>query len=278
MTLETLARGAASLATAVAIGSLATQLWLAGASLPAADALTWRLRRLQFIAALMGVVALLCRAAAHTLAVVGDDALTADAVRLVVGESRWGHAWRWPMGAAVVAAVVGWQHRRRPRVVLSMAAFALLCAATPRLGHGASSAWQAVGHAWHVAATSVWLGTVIVLGGTIGGDAADERAALAVAVRRFSPWALATAVVTFLTGAVLALTYVGGLDALLSSDYGRLLLLKLALVGGIALCGYGNWQRARQHRPHDRRLIRVEGVLAVVTLAVTALLGETAHP
>lgn len=278
MTLETLARGAASLATAVAIGSLAAQVWLAGVDGQVARALLPRLRRLQFLAALAGVAALLCRAAAHTLAVVGDDALTADAVRLVVGESRWGHAWRWPMGAALVAAAVAWWHRRRTSVALSAAAFALWCAATPSLGHGASSAWQAVGHALHVSATSVWLGTVIVLGGTIGGDAADERAALAVAVRRFSPWALTTAVVTFVTGLALAAIYVGGLDPLLTSDYGRLLLVKLALVGGIALCGYANWQRVRQHRPHDRRLIRIEGGLAVLVLVVTALLGETAHP
>lgn len=278
VTLETLTRFAASLATAVGLGSLSAQAWIGRGSVVPTGGMVERLRRLQVAAALAGVAALVCRAAAHTVSVAGDvHAVTGETWWLVLGESRWGHAWRWPMGSAVLVGAVAWRHRVRPAPLLSAIAFALACAVTPRLGHGAGSTWQAAGHALHVAATGVWLGTVLAFA-TLTRAETPDASALTAAVGRFSPWALGAALATLASGSVLAVVYVGTVDAVVTSHYGRWLLIKLAIVAAIALCGYGNWQRVRAGRRHDARLIRAEAALAVVALAVTALLGETAHP
>jgi putative copper export protein len=61
-----------------------------------------------------------------------------------------------------------------------------------------------------------------------------------------------------------------GPAALLASDYGQLLLLKLALVSVVLAVGYTQRQRIGAGGVPVRRVVQREVVLAAVVLAVTA--------
>jgi putative copper export protein len=78
------------------------------------------------------------------------------------------------------------------------------------------------------------------------------------------------------TGLLLAYFYVGTPANLVGTPYGRLLLAKLALVAGIAACGFINWRRVQvAGAPSTARL---ELALAGLVVIVTAFLTETEHP
>ena len=77
------------------------------------------------------------------------------------------------------------------------------------------------------------------------------------------------------------MTTVGYLDAvseLWATAYGRVLVLKLALVGGVVGCGAYNWRRIRPRLPKNgglgglRRWVLTELAFATVVVAVTAAL------
>ncbi|MFM8303936.1 MAG: copper resistance CopC/CopD family protein [Actinomycetota bacterium] len=80
----------------------------------------------------------------------------------------------------------------------------------------------------HVAAMSVWLGGLMILGAAVlSHDDTDE---IRIASRRFSRVAFWSVVVLVVTGAFQTWRIVGGLDALRDDDYGRILVVKLVVV------------------------------------------------
>ena len=83
------------------------------------------------------------------------------------------------------------------------------------------------------------------------------------------------------TGLTAAWWYVGSIDALATSAYGRLLLLKLFLVADVATCGFLNWQRLRRPAAEAAGgdlFVTLEVALAVAVVIVTAVLTEVEHP
>jgi putative copper export protein len=61
--------------------------------------------------------------------------------------------------------------------------------------------------------------------------------------------------------------------------YGRLLVLKAALVAGISMCGYVNWRRLRaMHEESASPVLVLEAALAAAVAIVTGFLTETGHP
>lgn len=245
-----------------------------------AAALAPDLARLARVAGLLGVIAIVLRALAHAVAIDGPaGAVSIDTLRLVVIDSRWGGSWRWHAATAVAVALAS----RRALPVRGLAFYALALTAAilvaPLLGHGAGSLWRGALHSLHLAVTGAWLGTVVVLTLASGRAPSVARAdALAAVISRFSPWALACAAAAGASGAVLAWAYVGGVDGLVGTFYGRLLLAKLAAVAAIGACGFLNWRRVGRREAPNLVLIRAEAALAVLTIAVTALLTETEHP
>src|SRR5207253_11716 len=114
---------------------------------------------------------------------------------------------------------------------------------------------------------------------------ADARPYAVVAARRFSRAALALVLVLLTSGVVIAAAQVGSVGALLGTRYGRLLMVKLALVL-VALTAATLARRrvlpalggdaATIGRPSMRRLGRtvlVEAVCALAILVVVTLLG-----
>jgi copper transport protein len=99
----------------------------------------------------------------------------------------------------------------------------------------------------HLVAMSVWLGGLVVLAGLLVRP--DRRVDLPVVVGRFSRVAFGSVLVLVGTGIYASVREVGSVVALMSTDYGKLLLLKVNLV--LLVVGAAAISRAwtRRHRP-----------------------------
>jgi copper transport protein len=91
----------------------------------------------------------------------------------------------------------------------------------------------------HLIGTAVWIGGLIGFALIIPPLRASGKARtlLVAAITRFSKLAVAGPLVLALTGTYSAWLHVGGLDALMQTDYGRALIVKLALFA--VLLGFG---------------------------------------
>lgn len=193
--------------------------------------------------------------------------------------------------------------------------FALICAVgalmTPVLtGHSQTQKplWAMMtSDITHLVAGAVWCGGLVGLvfmmtrtqlgarnqpGATSAGDpkvsptvpATYTPEFTAEVVRRFSGWALACVVGVALTGVVMVLLIADDLVALVSSSYGRLLVLKLGLVAVVVLLA--GWNRFRLlprviKEPTVplrwsalRRVVALEAAVLVAVLLVTGFLSN----
>jgi putative copper resistance protein D len=132
----------------------------------------------------------------------------------------------------------------------------------------------------HVLALSLWCGGIAAL--VLLGS--SDRRPLPVALPRFSRMALWCAIAVALSGIASAALRLGSPGDLISTSYGRLVLVKTALMAVIA--GFGLWHRRHVlHRLTDdvaRRLfLRVAGVEVLVmaaTVGVAVALSRTPPP
>jgi copper transport protein len=168
---------------------------------------------------------------------------------------------------------------------LALGSAATLVGASVLSGHGGSGplaglAWSLQGA--HVVGAAVWVGLVALLGvavlapersGRLGGRAAVARA------RRISELITVSVAVVVISGAFAAWRQTRSLDALRSTDYGRLLVLKL---GAVALMGLFGWLNrrtlARTADDSPRRLrsfVNAEMAVSVAVIAITAVLSQT---
>ena len=140
-------------------------------------------------------------------------------------------------------------------------------------GSGAAIALDVV----HVAAMAVWLGGLAVVWNVV---LTDDDPGAPGAVTRFSRTAWWCVAALVATGVLQAWRLVGSLDALRSTDFGRILVVKVVVVALVLAVAVG--VRDRLRRGDDtrslRRSIGLEVVLAAVVLAATALLVESAPP
>ena len=99
------------------------------------------------------------------------------------------------------------------------------------------------------------------------------------ATLRFSVLGLASVATLMITGLVNAFYLVGSVAALLGTDYGRLLAVKVALfVVMVAIAAINRFRLTPELVPELRRLRRnavVEIVLGAVIIAIVAKLGVT---
>jgi copper transport protein len=129
-----------------------------------------------------------------------------------------------------------WRRAERPDTpqLVGAAVFGLgLVASTVAVGHAVAGPWAGLVQpvtGVHVAAMAVWLGGLAAL---LGGLLRAPVTEVAGALPRFSRLAFGSVVALVLTGVIQAVREVGALDALTSTEYGRILLIKLALVAVI---------------------------------------------
>ena len=140
--------------------------------------------------------------------------------------------------------------------------------------------WANIALQWvHFLTVGVWLGGLAGLLVELRGAPGDEKGAI---VRRFSRWATLGLAVVALTGMVRAAVELGTIDALTSTDYGRLILAKVALLGGLGGLGainhFRNVPRAGSTLTGLRRVGSVEILAGAIVLFVASLLVNVPPP
>lgn len=245
-------------------------------------------------AALVAVAAIL-RLYAQSYAMHGPaDAVDAGLVTTMLARTTWG--WGWIVQAVgAVVALAGFIAARRGRPGWPLAAFGgLALAVSPALsGHAAAvpriSGLAIMADAVHVLGAGGWVGGLFLLVAA-GVPAAmrlpkDERGpAVAALVNAFSPVALVCAGALTVTGLFATWLHVGAPSALWQTDYGRTLLVKLALLMTVFGTGAYNWLRLRPALGDEvgaarlRRSATVEIAAGVLVLLATAVLVATAAP
>ncbi len=180
------------------------------------------------------------------------DAFSTDLLDQTLGE-RFGKIWLARVVVLLVALPLLYRLFRRPAPDAAAddagpsrlptwwlalgAVVAVALAGTPALaGHASAGDWSTaavVADTLHVLAMAVWLGGLVVLGAvTLRSRNLDQ---LRVAVPRFSRVALGCITVLVATGAFQTWRQVGSLDALRSTDYGRILAVKLVLFAAVVV-------------------------------------------
>lgn len=130
----------------------------------------------------------------------------------------------------------------------------------------------------HLAAAAIWVGGLVMLAGFLL-RLADQRE-LSVILPEWSRWAALSVAVLMLAGLVQAVVEIGPPEALFSTTYGRLLLVKLGLVGAvIAVASYSRRlvrRRLGAARPREMRLaVGAEAVVLAAVLAMSSVLVQT---
>jgi copper transport protein len=218
-----------------------------------------------------------------------------ETVFAVVSGGAWGSGMALQIGGGLLA-IGGFVHARRHAAGASKAAYLAVCALVffPALsGHAVAvdrfGVLPIVSDAVHVLSAGGWLGTLLVIM-LVGVPNAFRRDGLhpgrvtSALVNAFSPAALVFAGLAVVTGGFAAWMHLGNFAALWSSDYGRTLLLKLAVVSLVALTGGYNWRRVRPAlgtNQGTRRLTlsaSIELVVAAVVIGITAVLVATPPP
>jgi copper transport protein len=187
-----------------------------------------------------------------------------------------------PGGEAAPAAAVWWRLATCGAVASAFSpAFSGHAASAPTL-----RALAIVTDGLHVLSASSWLGalTVVLIAGLTAAmrQAPSTRGPLVRSlINAFSPVALASAGLAAATGVFAAWLHVGTIPNIWGTRYGIILLIKLAILGIVALTGFYNWRFVQPRLGTDeattrlRRSARVEVAVAVIVLLVTAILVAT---
>lgn len=222
------------------------------------------------------------------------EPVTWDAARPVLFQTTWGRGWQAQVGVALLALPIAWLGRRRPAtgVALLGAAAVAAAATSPLTGHAVEHPWGptlGIGlHAVHLIGGGMWLGTLftMVVAGLRPALTLNppDPAAVARMVATFSPVALAGAGLAVTAGGLLSYAYIGDLTSLVSTSYGRTLLVKVGLLTATMALGAWNWRRISPRLgSHDaaRTLARSatsELLIGLLLIGTTAVLVALPAP
>lgn len=260
----------------------------------AGPAMARRARRFAAWAIVAAFVADLVALGVQALATVAAGGFFGS-VQTTLFATRYGTLWLVRVGLLLVyaAALLGvswWWPRRRPATTFAaMALAALLPLPFSLLAHAAAQpAGRATAIAFdvvHLLAASVWVGGILALLAIVAPTLNDltpmgRQVVLGRALPRFSFIALAAWGAMLLTGLYAAWLQVGNLTALTTTDYGRTLMIKLALlVPLLALAAFNllvvsrKIERATDEEASSGWSGNFVTALAAEALLVTLLLG-----
>jgi putative copper resistance protein D len=251
-------------------------------------------RRVEVWAAILALLSGLGWFAGVAAAMAGgwSDAFAPDMLATVVLDTRFGRLWlaRLACLVAIFAVHALGQRSRRSDIALAIPA-AAFAASLVGVGHGlaggrggdAMAPIHAVADMVHLLCAAIWIGGLFCLGRLLG---AGEPDAVRHALPRFSRigyWAVALLVIS---GCVNALVLVATPDRLVTTDYGRMLLIKIGLAVAMVAVALVNRlvftpKIAATAQPADIRglwrSVLVEQGVGLLVLAVVARLG-TIHP
>jgi putative copper export protein len=210
--------------------------------------------------------------------------------RQVLGSS-WAWAWKAQVAAALLAVIAWVPWRGRPFVGPSLAPIAALALAAtgPLMGHPrvlpTGPVLGVLTGAFHMLGAGLWLGALTHFA-AVGwlGPAEGRTARVALLINAFSPLALAGAACTALTGVLTGWQTVGGFGPLVTTSYGRTLLIKLGVLALIMGIGAYNWRVAQPRLATGqgddvlRRSAFIELALGAALLVVTGFLVALPAP
>lgn len=159
-------------------------------------------------------------------------------------------------------------------------AIAVGLAATPGLaGHAGASENAALAVALdtvHIGAASVWIGglAAMVVAALPAADAGSLASVVHDGATRFSRFAVFTVAAVVLTGSIQGWRQSQSVDAVTTTTYGRVLLVKIALVAVILIVAAASRRtvRQRQDRAGLRRLVGIEVAVAAGVIVASAVL------
>jgi putative copper resistance protein D len=213
----------------------------------------------------------------------------------VLTSTEFGVLWSGRLALSLVILFLVLRHKPGPSLSTALLSAALL-ASLALTGHarreaGAEGVVHVLVDAAHLLAAGVWLGALVPIGLLVKQSlaGASEPATAARALARFSGVGIGAVAVLAGTGLVNATLILGSIPALFDSDYGRVLLAKLAAFAamlGIALLnrravrsaaaapegGGGRWLATL------RRNVMVEQGLGALVLLLVGFLGTMAPP
>ncbi len=211
-------------------------------------------------------------------------------VTVVLFKMTWGTGWWIGAAGLLLAGAAAMLRLENRAAIAALGAGALLLAVSPAfMGHAIGAeqftVQAVVADTMHVLAAGAWLGTLVAIAvATLASSQRPTSGSVVSALERFSPVALASALVVAFTGAFASWLHLQTLAALWTSVYGRTLLIKLAILGGVAALGAYNWRVAtpRLRATGDvgaiRRSALIELALALALVGVTAVLVATPLP
>jgi copper resistance protein D len=187
------------------------------------------------VSAVSGAIWFLLQAASMSGLPLGE-AMTADVLSTVLNQTQFGLVFEIRLVlAAILVACLAYDRLALSRRI-GLASALGLTAAIAWTGHAGSTVGETgslhlAADVLHLTAASAWIGGLISLVWLLAGTRRDPvHASLAWdATRRFSTLGIVSVGTLFSTGLVNASILVGSFHALISTDYGRLLMLKIGL-------------------------------------------------
>ena len=203
--------------------------------------------------------------------------------------------WRAGIAAQIAGALVACAVALRGRITaprwIAGAALGVASLGTALIGHAATASLTAIAvgiDAAHLVGAGAWVGglaymSLLAIPMSMKQPPDVRTVTLASVLRAFTPVALGGAAALVVSGVYASWIHVGSIAALARSDYGRVLLLKLALVAAMAVLGALNWrlfglQSDQAGGLSLRRASRLELALGVMILLATAVLVALPTP
>ena len=220
----------------------------ASSDAPARDELDASLARAMLAAAAVALLSALAIVPFITAEMAGSPAaaLDPDTLHAAMLETDFGHIWCWHMGLAAAPLVLSALPRRRWQAGLTTLAALATLANLGLTGHAAMDMGGGTAHEInqmaHLTAGGLWLGGLLPLGALLRRATRLNGAAYVplarIALPHFSQIGYAAVALLLITGTVNSVMLVGSFGAFVTSPYGRLLAVKIALflaIIGLAL-------------------------------------------
>jgi copper resistance protein D len=294
-------------ATALTTGTLVFRAVVADPALLSAEAVAavmrTQIRRVAWvglaITVVSGAIWLLLEAVAMS-GLAFSEAITADVLSTVVNETQFGLVFEIRSVLAIILAACLAYDRLPPARWLALASALGLVAAIAWTGHAGSTPGEMgllhlTADTLHLIAAAAWTGSLVPFALLLLAAArhypCEASARLARdATQRFSLLGIASVASLFGSGIINAWILVGSINGLIATQYGRLVMLKIALF--VAMLGFAAvnrfWLTPRLALPFTgaaqlralRQLTRnsvIEIALALMIFAIVGMLG-TLHP
>ncbi|HET7371807.1 MAG TPA: CopD family protein, partial [Gemmatimonadaceae bacterium] len=252
-----------------------------------------RLRRLGHATLTLFVLATLMRVAAESTLVMGDGESRLHAMLVAVRDTRWGHGWSFGAAGAVLAIVGLFAARRSISGWVAAAVGAvLICLGEALTGHAAAlsrSALAIAADVTHVLGAGGWIGGLAALllsvFPAIGAlEQVQESRVGSRVVRAYHATAVESVAIVAISALVAAWLRLPAVNALWSTTYGRILLIKVCVVLVVLAFGGYHYRSAVSVEwgagtaGKFRRSAAAELLVGAIVVAITAVLISTPLP